>query len=51
MSKLLSSIILPSILDEDETEPHKQHELSPDKIREKEAKLFDQAMMLVTSNY
>ena len=43
MSKCLSSVILPSILDGDETEPHKQRDLSPDEIREKEANIFDQA--------
>ena len=50
LSKHLSSVILPSVLEEDEVEPNKQN-LEAKERSEKEAKLFDNAMSLVCQKY
>ena len=50
LSKHLSSAILPSVLEEDLVEPNKQG-IEVDEKRKKEAKVFDNAMSLVTQQY
>ena len=50
LSKHLSSVILPSVLEEDLVEPNKQG-IEVDEKRKKETKVFDNAMSLVTQQY
>ena len=50
LSKSLSSVILPSILEGDSEEPNKQS-LEIEERREKESQVFDNAMNLVTGKY
>ena len=50
LSKSLSSVILPSILEEDSEEPNKQN-LEEEQRRQKEAQIFDNAMNMVTDKY
>ena len=50
LSKSLSSVILPSILEGDSEEPNKQA-LEIEERREKESRVFDNAMNLVTGKY
>ena len=50
LSKSLSSVILPSILEGDSEEPNKQA-LEIEERREKESQVFDNAMNLVTGKY
>ena len=50
MSKKLTSVILPSVLEGDEAEPYKLG-IPHDEVTAKEAKVFDNAMKLVTEKY
>ena len=51
MSKKLSSVILSSVLEEDDVAPCLQKELETEERRLKEAKVFDNAMTLVRDKY
>ena len=51
MSKKLNSVILPFVLEGDSEPPCKQSNLSESEMRSKEAKVFDNAMELVTRKY
>jgi hypothetical protein len=51
MSKKLSSVILPSILEGENSPPYLQKGLQPDEVRLKEAAVFDRAMMLIRDQY
>jgi hypothetical protein len=51
MSKKLSSVILPSVLEGEEDPPYLQSKLDEAELRTKEAAVFDNAMMLVRDVY
>ena len=51
MSKKLSSVILPSVLEGDNVAPCLRKELETEERRLKEAKVFDNAMTLVRDKY
>ena len=51
MSKKLSSVILPSVLEEEDSPPYLQNNLSKDELKLKEAAVFDNAMTLIKDVY
>ena len=51
MSKKLNSVLLPSKLEGEDQPPCKQSQLTAEEKEEKEAKVFDNAMDLVTNEY
>ena len=51
MSKKLSSVILPSILEGEDNPPYLQPELQQDELKLKEDVVFDNAMMLIRDKY
>ena len=51
MSKKLSSVILPSVLEGEDNPPYLQSDLSKDELKLKEAAVFDNAMMLIKDVY
>ena len=51
MSKVLANVILPYVLDEDQSPQCKQKELSTEELKVKEALLFDQSMELIRDTY
>jgi len=51
MSKKLANAVLPQILEEEQTPPCQQRDLSKKEMAEKEARLFDQVMSLIKDKY
>ena len=51
MSRKLSSVILPSVLEGEDSPPYLQSDLSKDELKLKEAAIFDNAMMLIKDVY
>ena len=51
MSKLLTSVLLPSVLEGEERVPYKQTDIPVEERRLKEALVFDNAMSLVRDRY
>lgn len=51
MSKKLTSVILPSVLEDEEEPPCRQSDISDEERKMKEAVVFDKAMDLVKNRY
>ena len=51
MSKKLASVILPSVLENQDVPPRQQNNLTVGKRKQKEAQIFSTAMTLIQSKY
>ena len=51
ISKRLANVVLPYVLDDDQSHPCQQKELSTEELKVKEAQLFDQSMELIRDTY